>query len=376
MSHRNGVTKLTWLCIGIASLSALTNAQQTVFSKPGYSITQTTNAGGWVYTLIDSAAKSKIEVWQKGGCLNRFNATVNALEYEILLAGGNNWKMMPWPNRTAGGKFTADGVTYDLLNPLITSPNENGTNAIHGVVKDKMYTKDTLGMDSLGLYFRCFYDTEKETTINNVFDRFKDFSVYRLKGNTCIVEGYFQNLSNKVFTNGGWGWHPQFNAPFKPVGANNPQKSSKDKCVFKMPATKVALVTNMIPTSYVDVGTYESGKFDFRAGKAFANLFIEHYYSDLTPEPDLVDAQGTKYVRMALIDNGNKVRVQFFGEYPVQPFITLHTTTTEPFLNPEYQTMDINGLNTRKYLMSVPANQYSPRGRYLIVADGDTALKR
>lgn len=371
---RNFNRLLPWAAVLLSLVYSTLFAQDlTVFSSGPYKITRRTTNGEWVYTLRDTAMGSLIEIWQRGARLDKFAATVNGIQYDLLWAGGNNWKMMPWPNRTANGRFTDEkGTTYDLLASGNTE-NDGVGNAIHGVVKNKMYTDEKYGLDDDGVYILCSYDTYGNSAINNIFGRFKDFSMYHLKGNVLIIDGYVTNLGTDVFENCGWGWHPQYNAPFKPV--NSAQLSTKARCWFKMPADSVATVNSkMIPNGMAYVGTFLSGQLDFRPGKQFAGIFIDHYFTALKPEPGLRDQKGSEYVRMALIDRGNKVRVQYFGEYPIQPWITIHTTTTEPFLNPEYQTMEVNGLNTKRNLIRVLPDSTSPKARIYVCADNDTTF--
>lgn len=359
-----------YLLIGIFAVTWLQAQGQTVFSKGTYEITRRQDGDEWVYTLYDNHAGSYIEVRQRGGLISKFVAAVNETQYAIFKEGRGNPKMMPWPNRVEGGKFTdSDGNTRNLLDAGITG-NDGQGNAIHGVVQDKMWEVEEYGAGEEGVYIRCFFDAGDYSSIRDIFGSFQDYSVYTLKGNTLLIDSYTRNTSDTEFDNCGWGWHPWINAPVVPLDA--PQQSSKDQCSLLMPAGSVAEIDDRkIPTGkLLNVESHDEGFYNFRNLRSVGGIDVDHFFTNLTPEPDL------NYTRTVFIDYGNKVRVQFFGEYPIYPWMVIFISTRwmNDFVCIEHQTEEVNGLNTKQHLIRIPAQETGPKARIMVCADGDTTL--
>jgi galactose mutarotase-like enzyme len=342
-------------------------ADTIVLSQNGYVVTKNADANGWIYKLSDTIAKTYIEVYQKGATIKKFIAYLNGIRYSIYSESNGVPKMMPWPNRTAGGKFTdSNGIVYDLFTQPIMTQNDGAGNAIHGMVSERPWQVAEVGVDFEGVYIKCFFDTQGWPVISGIFGEFRDYSVYHLKGNILIFDAYTENKSNKTFWNCGWGWHPWINAPLVPLDGT--QKGTRDRCYLYMPADSIAMVNSTkIPTGEIrDVYSYNNGYFNFNTPKALSSVNVDNFFTGLKP------LQGTGYTRTVLIDYGNRVRIQYFGQYPFYPWMVIYTPSNRVCI--EHQTEEVNGLNTKQNLISIPPYSLSPKGRVIVVVDSDTVF--
>jgi len=346
------------------SLRAAT-ADSIAFSQGKYVVAKRSDAGGWIYHCADTASQTYFEVVQTGATLKKFVAFVHGIQYSVINESNGMFKMMPWPNRTAGGKFTdANGVVQNLLaTPLMTMSDGLG-NAIHGMVSGRQWQVDSVGADSEGVFLRCFFDTQGWPVISGIFGEFRDYTVYHLSKNTLVIDAYAHNNSNNVFTDCGWGFHPYINAPLIPL--EGAQKGTNDRCSLLMPADSIALVnTAKIPTGQVQsVASYQSGYFNFNGLKKLSTVTVDNFFTGLTPLADI------PFTRSLVIDYGNQVRLQVFGQYPFYPWMVIYTPSNMVCV--EHQTEEVNGLNTKQRLISIPAHGQSARGRTYFVADEDT----
>ncbi|HKP97838.1 MAG TPA: hypothetical protein VJ385_19025 [Fibrobacteria bacterium] len=355
----------------LASLAVPARAADSlVFNQDGFTVLKRTSGSDWTYVLTDTRAGTSLQVGQVGANIGKFIAKVNGIPYSVL-HGEGNWKLMPWPNRTKGGKFTdAKGAVRDLMitdnqGTLLTSREGNG-NALHGMVKDRRWSVESFGADAEGVYLQCYFDTQGFASLEALFGAFRDHTVYRLKGNRLIIDAFTDNKSDQPFENCGWGFHPFFNAPLVPQ--QGAQKGSRARCALTIPAKTVALTDGAkIPIGSEPVAAHAGGRFDFTKLRSADRNDVDHYFTDLSEE------SGSGYTRSALIDYGNAVRVQILGQYPFYPWMVAYIPGRE-FLCIEPMTEETNGLNTKQHLIRIPARSRSPVGRILMEVDGDTTL--
>jgi galactose mutarotase-like enzyme len=346
---------------------AATTGDSVAYAQGGYVVTKRTDAAGWVYICADTVAQTYFEVRQTGGMIRKFVVFLHGVHYSLINETNGIPKMMPWPNRTAGGKFTdANGAVRDLLTTPLMTQNDGAGNAIHGMVSGRPWQVSNVGSDSEGVFVRCYFDTQGWPVISSLFGEFRDYTVYHLRGNTLIIDAYTQNNSAAVFPNCGWGFHPWINAPILPLEGS--QNGSRARCSLLMPADSIALVTtSKIPTGVIQhVASYQSGYFDFNSLKKLSTVNVDNFFTGLKPLADI------PYTRSLLIDFGNKVRLQFLGQYPFYPWMVIYTPSNMVCI--EHQTEEVNGLNTKLRLISIPAHAASAKGRVIVIADDDTTI--
>lgn len=372
-----GYGRLFVLAALVAGLAPACPAQATadsvVFSQGAFSVSRRNGPDGrWICTLKDGTT-SYAEVHQEGANLRTWVATVDGIPYSVFNDLGNP-KLMPWPNRTKGGRFLdAGGVERNLMvrdgqGRLLTTDDGKG-NALHGMVQHRLWTVEEAGADAEGVFLRCYFDTEGFPAISALFGAFRDYTVFRLKGGRLIFDSYTQNKGEQAFRNCGWGWHPWINAPLIPrTGA---QKGSRSRCSLLMPARSVALVDGaLIPTGENrDVATQEGGRFDFTRMRSLAGQNYDHYFTDLQADPATPG-----YTRSVLVDFGNKVRVNYFAQFPFYPWMVIYLPGSPNVICIEHQTEEVNGLNTKRNLINISAGGRSPVGRVMVTVDGDTTL--
>jgi galactose mutarotase-like enzyme len=342
-------------------------ADSIAYSQGRYVVTKRSDAAGWIYKCADTVAQTYFEVRQTGGMIRKFVVFLHGVHFSLINETNGIPKMMPWPNRTAGGKFTdANGVAHDLLTTPLMTQNDGAGNAIHGMVSGRPWQVSDVGSDSEGVYVRCYFDTQGWPVISGIFGEFRDYTVYHLRGNTLIIDAYTQNNSAAVFPNCGWGFHPWINAPVLPLEGS--QNGTRARCSLLMPADSMALVTtSKIPTGVIQyVVSQRSDSFNFNSLKKLSTVTVDNFFTGLKPLADV------PYTRSLLIDFGNRVRLQFLGQYPFYPWMVIYTPSNMVCI--EHQTEEVNGLNTKQRLISIPAHAASAKGRVIVIADDDTTI--
>lgn len=347
-------------------------SDSTVFSQGNYSIERRLDAANeWIYTLSDKETGSSCAIYQRGANCKSFIVALHGIQYSLIYNQYGMFRMMPWPNRTKGGKFTdSRGISQDLFTKDASgasmAENDGAGNAIHGMVRNRLWSVEEAGADSEGVFIRCYFDTDGFPVISGIFGAFRDFSVYRLKGNRLMVDSYVRNKGARAFDNCGWGFHPFFNAPALPLSGT--QKGSKARCSLLLPALKIALVDNTkIPTGALQsVSSFNNGAFDFTKLKSINNVNMDTYFTDLSPEA------GAGYTRTVLIDFGNRVRLQCLGSYPGYPWMVIYNPNGSSYICIEHQTEEVNGLNTKQNQISIPPDSVCTARRIQLIADDDT----
>jgi galactose mutarotase-like enzyme len=234
------------------------------------------------------------------------------------------------------------------------------------MVRNRPWEVEAIGVDKGGVYITCFFDTQNYHGIIGHFGWFRDYTEYQLKGNRLTIRAWTRNTSRKyTLANIGWGFHPWGNAPVLPLAGE--QRGERRQCRILIPATQVALINEKrIPTGELrDVREYAAGAFDFSTLRQIPDAEVDHYYTGIIP------VEGKPFSRSVLIDPVNKVRVQYFADYPFYPWMVLYIPQGENVACIEHQTQEVNALNTRKGLMRIYSGARSAIGRIDISVDND-----
>ncbi|WP_309111851.1 aldose 1-epimerase family protein [Saccharothrix sp.] len=176
---------------------------------------------------------------------------------------GSGAVLVPWPNRTAGGRWTLDGVEQRLE---ITEPARG--NAIHGLVRRAVWSvvEHTGSLVSLEVPVAGFgWPVELRTTIS-----------YALDDNGLTVSHGVQNVGD-ARTPFGVGTHP-----FPRAGL-----SGTDETTMSLAATTVLPVD---PDSLLPTGPAEpvSGDYDFRVARLLDGVELDTAFGGCEPVDGLV----------------------------------------------------------------------------------------
>jgi aldose 1-epimerase len=173
--------------------------------------------------------------------------------------------LAPWPNRIADGRYTFEGEQYQVA---LTEPARG--NALHGLAAWLDFTALEQAEDRVVL----------EATIQPQ-DGYPHRVVVRVEYR-LDDDGLHETVTG---TNTGvdaapWGTGPH---PYLVAGDGR-----VDDWTLTLPADQVLRVTDdrLLPVGLADVAGEAGGRFDFRAGRAVSDTFIDHAFTGLTRGAD------------------------------------------------------------------------------------------
>lgn len=202
--------------------------------------------------------------------------------------------LVPWPNRTDGGRWTLDGATQQLD---ITEPAKN--NAIHGLLRFVGYRVVDQSGAAVTLAASVFpqhgYPFHLETTVR-----------YELVDGGLEVTQTVHNVSEAAAPVG-LGAHP-----FLTVG----DVDTDDLTLTLHASTYVAVDARLIPTAELPV---DGTPYDLRAGRRIRDLELDTAYTDLAPVDGVVatlTAPDGRTVSLAQDDNHPYAQAFIARSYP------------------------------------------------------------
>jgi aldose 1-epimerase len=176
--------------------------------------------------------------------------------------------LAPWPNRTADGRYTFEGVAHQLMR----SEFETG-NAAHGLVA--------------WLDFICVERTTERVALTATIEpqpgyplRVRVDAVFALDADGLQQRIVATNESGDAAPFG-LGGHP-----YLTVGRVTAR--AIDECVLELNADEVLLVSTdrMLPTGIAKVETYEGGRFDFRRPRRLGAASVNNAFTSLRRDAD------------------------------------------------------------------------------------------
>ena len=175
--------------------------------------------------------------------------------------GGQGDVLIPFPGRVAGGRYTWDGLEYQL--PIT---DKDGPNAIHGFVRkvDWVLESRTLGAAAFTLRFAGAPGYPFPLTLR---------IEYSLDANGLQVDTAITNSGSHPAPVA-MGFHPYFT-----VGS-----SLVDTDTLRLPFNEVLEFEQLIPTGRVM--TVADAGLDFRAGKVIGGTRFNHCFLSPIREPD------------------------------------------------------------------------------------------
>ena len=245
--------------------------------------------------------------------------------------GAHGAVLVPWPNRLADGRYSFDGVDYQVA---LTEPDK--ANAIHGFLRWRAWRASQHTADRVVVGTRIYPMMGYPFCL--------DISVaYELGDGGLLVATTATNLGATRCPYG-CGQHPYL----------SPGNGLIDACTLKLDARTRILTDNerQLPTGRELVaGT----PFDFSTGKRLGDQKLDFAFTDLAR-----DDAGRAWVRLSAPD-GHVVELWVDEHYPI---IELYTGDT---LKPERRR---RGLGTEP--MSCPPNAFQSGDRLVVLEAGQS----
>jgi len=185
--------------------------------------------------------------------------------------------LVPWPNRTAGGRWTWDGAEQQLA---ITEPA--GGNAIHGLLRHVLYRVVERTSDAITLHAvvppQPGWPVALDTSVR-----------FGVDANGLTVTHTVRNVGTDPVPFG-VGAHPYLRAGDAPT----------DDCTLTLAAASSLPLVRGLPTG---PAVPVSGDLDLRGGRRLAGLELDHAFGNATP------AAGDTHVRHRLEGDGHGVEL-------------------------------------------------------------------
>ena len=176
--------------------------------------------------------------------------------------------MAPWPNRTADGRYTFEGVTHQLLR------NEHDTaNAVHGLVA--------------WLEFRCVDKAADRLTLSAAIEPQPGYP-WRIHLEVVFALGTDGLTQEVTATNESAGAAPFGVGGHPYLVAGTIAANAIDDWVLEIPAGQVLSVSadRMLPTGTADVGEHDQGRLDFREPRRIGPTLVNHAFTSMRRDPD------------------------------------------------------------------------------------------
>lgn len=176
---------------------------------------------------------------------------------------GAGMVLVPWPNRTAGGRWPLNGAEQQLD---ITEPARG--NAIHGLVRHLQWTVQERTKSSVTLEVDIAPQPGWPVKLRTLIK-------YALDDNGLTVTHWVQNLGSEP-TPFGVGTHPY------PRAGN----ASTDSCTLQLAASTVLPLdpSTMIPSG--PALPVDGTEYDFRSPRPLADVHLDTPFGGCTPGPD------------------------------------------------------------------------------------------
>lgn len=232
-------------------------------------------------------------------------------------AGNGIPVLFPFPNRIRDGRFTFDGVAYQI-------PPNSGPNAIHGFAAEAAWDVLEHGADKDGAKIVGRYHLSKNSP--EAVDHWPADAIltleYRLKGLVLTLSITVNNPTAKPLPYG-LGFHPYFRLPFD-------KGSDLAKTAVILPASKYWPLVDFLPTGEIKA---VDPRLDFRKGQPIQGLKLDDVLTGLPGRRDqvarLVDWNLKSEVRVGFDENFRELVVYTPPDKPDVISIEPYTQTTD-----------------------------------------------
>jgi aldose 1-epimerase len=249
--------------------------------------------------FVITAGDQQATIVEVGGGIRTYHVAdrdvLQPYPVEAMCDGAHGAPLIPWPNRLADGRYTFDGVDYQVA---LTEPEKH--NAIHGFLHWRPWqpihqTQNRISMAAT-LYPLEGYPFALDIRID-----------YRLDAAGLTVTTTATNIDERACPYGS-GQHPYL----------SPGSGRIDDCTVQL-AAHTRITTD--PQRELPTGTesVDGTPFDFRAGRTLGDLQVDHAFTDLDR-----DAEGRAWVSLTGPD-GRTAQLWVDEAYPI---IELYTADT------------------------------------------------
>lgn len=179
--------------------------------------------------------------------------------------------LFPFPNRIRGGTWQFEGETYEF-----DKPPESPT-SIHGLLLNRPCQAESHTADANGATLVCTLDSHDFADIGRQYPFPFNISItYTLKDAALSMAVSIQNTGNRNMPMG-FGIHPYFRVDLSP-------DANAAAAVIKVPAAAYwELDGDSVPTGK-HLAAIDA--LDLRDGKPFADLTLDHVFTDVQMEAD------------------------------------------------------------------------------------------
>ncbi len=246
-----------------------------------------------------SSGKQRATIVEVGGGVREYydgeRPVLNPYDVTTICDGAHGAPLIPWPNRLADGKYSFDGVNYQVD---LTEPEKH--NAIHGFLRWRSWNVADQGSDFVTMAIRLHPMSGYPFTLDVS-------ATYQLGDDGLTVSTTATNLGSAALPYA-HGQHPYL----------SPGDGLLDDCTLQLQAdTRIDTdAERQLPTGLESVaGT----SYDFRDAKKVGAAQIDYAFTDLTRDTD-----GKAWIRLTGRDE--KTAAQWVDEH--YPIIQVYTADT------------------------------------------------
>ncbi len=199
--------------------------------------------------------------------------------------------LFPFPNRVREGKFSFEGVSYNMEGLLAKGWDKGAGQAIHGLVGDKAWTCEFATADATSATVRCSLQLDAFPDIFAQYPFLCTLSVtYTLQDGVLDMLTEVHNRGEKTFPFG-FGIHPWFPVVIRPgvrlpIGLEGVSVEERGTAQVKVPAESIWVLEKLMPTGETRSVTAGDGVFDLREFRPIEQNFYDHVFTHTQHQPD------------------------------------------------------------------------------------------
>ena len=229
----------------------------------------------------EQGSHARIAVDQGFNCFSFSAVTANGHRVEVLSsaeafeAGGHPSSrsgiplLFPYPNRIAGGRYSWDGIDYQLSPERV--PFDNTGNAIHGFCIDRSWRVVEQTQSAVTAVFKTSLDAPERLSLWPTDGEIE--LTYQLNG-ACLLSIIRIRNPSDVPMPWGFGTHAYFKLP---LGSN----STADQCTVYAPVSRVWELNQCLPSGKTRPASIAA---NLSLSPAFGGLKLDDVYTEIGSE--------------------------------------------------------------------------------------------
>lgn len=278
---------------------------------------------GTVTTLRDGASNAEAVIDAAlGNNVLRFRASpsVRAPPIDVLVQPGEqglrgyragNPLLFPFPNRVRGGRFSFG--SHDVVMDVNEAVRGN---RIHGLVFDRAFLVESVGVDAAGAYHRASLDLHHDAALARQFPWPVRFIVEtRLLGGALTQAFSAMNVGSEPLPLG-FGTHPWF---------PNTMGGERGESVVRVPGRRRWRLVEGVPTGERE--EVAGGKFDLHAGRTLGGEEYDDVLTEPERRPDAWTEASIRYGAVEILVEASET----FREWVVFAPLTRPVICLEPY---------------------------------------------